>query len=104
MISGPSTARRSIASAVCFSLLLAMTPARAGAGAVSPRDMQEIRDLFSSQTKAETDHDLAALNEMFASGYPGQPDPVSLWPARIVSGVRMPSLHISKKPSRERGA
>ena len=77
MISGPSTARRSIASAVCFSLLLAMTPAPAGAGAVSPRDMQEIRDLFSSQTKAETDHDLAALNEMFASGYPGQPDPVS---------------------------
>lgn len=70
-----SSARRYLAGAVSFSLLLAMAPTHAAP--VGPGDMQQIRDLFSSQTKAETDHDIAALKEMFAPGGPGAPDPVS---------------------------
>jgi hypothetical protein len=67
--------RRAIAGAITFLSLVAMAPAHAAL--VSPGDLREIRNLFARQAKAETDHNIAALKEMFAPGYPGEPDPVS---------------------------
>lgn len=40
-------------------------------------DTRQIRDLFLRQANAETAHDIAALENMFAYAAPGQPDPVS---------------------------
>jgi len=56
--------------------LLGATPIAQASG-VTASDTQQIKDLFLSQTAAESAHDIDALDRIFAQPEPGQPDPVS---------------------------
>ena len=54
-----------------------MTQDRHEPAALSPADVQEIRDLFLHQAAGETAHDIAAIDAVLARAESGEPDPVN---------------------------
>jgi hypothetical protein len=53
---------------------------------ISHSDIEQIRDLFLRQAAGESAHDIDVIDAVLAHAQPGQPDSVSSWHVRTVSG------------------